>query len=769
MTFIHKTYKTLASWLGRSAAVYAVGAICVLSACSDDFGQERGGQGEIPTEVPENCLAVPLFINTGEEISSRAVSDEDFSYGTDEDHKIDFENDHECFAIFFNSNDRFMSLKRLYSYETLGVGSMPSSKKDENGVPVEYMVPVVAYVPFDSLPSKVLVVLNGGRIYDKLVNEFFHDVRDSEGKVTKQPDNTKSADDFLGFKWESSYSSDGVIGINNEGHFTMTNSAYYNAAGTQLMTVTTLNRDMFQTALTSNLTPEKSAAIIYVERMVAKYSTPSFSSEVIGSDRFFRPSQNALSMILYSWNADNELVSEHKNWRIHVLGWTVNNRETSNYLFKNIRVAKEQGLKDWGISEWNDYGRRRSYWSVDPHYNNREDYYPWQYRKAVDNIGISYEWGMNEKKTFPTRHINFEYLSRNWSELPLTISENTYDPTLYPAYDNNSYDGRAQVIVGPHLLVGAEIYLEFPNMAESENSYIGRFRKVQNLYSDRLRRFYLREVDWFKMFIRDFNNALETQEKMKFTFYEWGKDANKTPVQKTYQVIPTGSCRLYYVPQTYNKTTQKYEDKVFEESDPEYEFAGKELTADLLDRMIKAGIIPLEHEAAGVTDDIPWEPEYRLSVDATLKNGDGRRIPWIDGIVIRSSEKDGEGKNIRLPVYEYRADEDYTGQTPLEWNDDMRKSLFCDWFGPVDHYFRGYMYYSSPILHHRPNGSNVNYYGSVRNHWYKFTVTSINALGVPVDNISQPIIPESYNYQGMISVYLDILDWHSMRSEFNFN
>ena len=782
-----------------------------LAACTDD---DLTGKNSPNPDIPENIdlthyVAVPIGISYQEENTRAGDDDDDYKDGTAREHRIDWSFE-ESFALFFDEEKKFMSVKQLHTYTSLGTGVKP-----DDGIG-EYAVHALSYVHEDSVPTYVMVVLNGGRIKKKLFDndkqtEEGQKLRDYLTRLAAQTDAEYNADGkkdpiapcdvdwnyFLAFTWESEYSDDTVIGTNDEGLFTMTNSAYYGydneyvealeaeqknaldeaeAAGRvididniessftytpparanyTLQTIRRLNKNKIVKAMATNMVPKHAAATVYVERMVVKFSAPVFSTDIIGRERYFVPSQNALSMIFYSFDPekDNALVAVNRNWRIHVLGWTINGREKSNYLYKHIIQAKEKELKDWGFDKWNREDKKRSFWSIDTHYDNKDkdgnigqgnDFYPWQYRKSIDNPGISLEFGEGENPHEPAlRYFDFQAIKDKGWRKTLTISENTYDPKVYEE-NSSDYDGRTPVLVGPHLIVIAQMLIEDPDLPPSELTYIGNFAEKEHVYSDRLRRFYDSEVDMFKMFIRDMNRNLATQPTMQFSYYNWDKKAGDDVYQGKFIVKPTGKCRLYI-------------DTDLEVNHILYDYRGEELTMELVDKLTSEG---------GALYGKP------LSIITPIKDGDGRVLPWIDGIVMR-----GEESKDRLPVWtasDYNelhdpaVDDNANAKLQakkMSWTVDMRKSIVFDWFGPVDHYDQGYMYYWNPIPHYKPAGSTLTYYGTVRNHWYTFTVTAINSLGIPIDNIKQRIIPARYNYQGMISVDCKVLDYHHQDSD----
>lgn len=689
-----------------------------LSACTDEkFDAPQSGWMDVDIE---NSVAIPLNIKVGVD-GTRAdeVNNGDQYEYSKEDHRIDLTTVGESFAILFNKDDEFLYLKPFFTNSQLGNGSYNSA-----GIS-EFTLPVMVYIPNEDVndektkPAKILVVLNGGRIYQQILENF---EIDSKTGALLDDDNMPKVEDFLNFEWKSTSNND-VIGVNDKGYFTMTNSTYFDEKQ-ELQNVVSLDPNGFYVPKVDNMNLTRAAATIYVERMQAKFEAPDFGTQVIGSDRVFRPSQNAISMFIYDWDEKNQMISEPKNWRVHLLGWTINGRETSSYLFKHITDKNGNKLNFSDFTNWNDPGMKRSNWSVDPHYftddknNDGSDlFYPWQYRIAVDDDQISLVRSIDGdqivKNNTTLRYFNFnEVMEGDWGDA-LTISENTYDAesVSYKANDNNCYDGRAQLLCGPHLLVAAELFIESSDALDSD--YLGQFKTVEDLYSDRYMKFYLSEKAWFKMFIRNFREELKSQGYMTFKFYNWDKTGDELQEGTTYTVITEGGCKLWYEPAG-------------------QEGKGEELTMVLLDELCEKGI--------------------PISQPAILKNGDGRVIPWIEGLKVR----DAAGKVLK--VYNDKYDPNH--ERSLEWTDDMRKSLFYEWFGPIDHYKNGYMYYAGAITHHKESADALPYFGSVRNHLYKFTVNSINALGTPVDDPTQPIIPVHYNYRDQLSVDLHSMEWH---------
>lgn len=784
--------------------------ILLISSCIDEDITPSYQEKYNPADDP-NMVCLPLSIAFGGTNSTRAEGDQEkdpgFTDGSAKEHQIDFDTHtnelHESFAIIFQ-NKKVKYIQPLYLSEQLGSGSKPEGEEN-----VEYEIPVVTYIDkedvekidgenglYKPLVTEILVVLNGGKVYKKIADE-----------VNKLQNNHTSDDiiEILKLKWENpakyenedrskwnTAGEEGIIGFNDAGLFTMTNSIYYdkenNKEGDEqndndfkLISATPISGPAYESVRKYVETPNaEPSATVYVERIVAKFSAPTFDTEVIGSNRVFRPDQNALPLIVYSWDGDNPVPVE-KNWRIHLLGWAINGDESETYLFKKIPDPND--LNNWNFTSWNDATNHRSYWSIDPHYspineNGTYDFYPWQFRKAADKEDIiSIQAGLNigligdetdrkeDTRTPVLRYNSFNDVLNSWAwRNELHVHENTFDPNNTEWYDRGNtksfLDDRASMLAGPHLLIAGELYLEQPG-----GSYLGQFGTVENLYGDRIRRYYMTEADFFKMFVRDFNRALVAQEQMSFEVYDWdAQSSNKA--HNRYQAYPSGQCRLFlrqladrykeFDPnaRTIDGVEHEYDEpdeegNKFDYRDVGYKFT--EVTMDLIDALVKEG--------------------YSLSALANVRNGDGRLIPWIEGNEGVDIRKKWEnfGLVVRAPDgsrLKYKETTDTEDPKNIfkntDWSYDMYKSLFYEWFGPIDHYNKGYMYYAGDIRH--KNVTDVNshkYYGTVRNHWYKFRVESINSLGIPVDDPDQLIIPGQYNYRDQIIVYLDVLGWHS--------
>lgn len=688
---ILKIYKTIIGLLFLILPVLA-------TSCSD----ENVDAPHNASPEDEDLVCLPLGINLGPDFPHTRVS-EGYEYGSEEEHKVALNGENECYAIFFDKAGKAKYVKPLFFENELNTHDTPSEGS-------EYTLYAVVYVPKNDVMNSyestsvidgVLVVLNGGNIYKQISDK----VRDLADPSYRGSDAVKQVLD-LTWTW-ASYA---PTGRNKDGLFTMTNSSYLDDAG-KPQTVAKLNLNNTYASITEYLKGGKqNSATIYLERMVAKFYAPVFNTEIISEDNphMFRPSDENAKLVIYRWEGEERKITE-LDWRIHVLNWTINGLETMNYIFKKIPtnidgtdLNYERISKNW--PKWNSPEEHRSYWSIDPHYDTREGFYPWQYRKAADREDVI-SWmaatSKGEEYNPVLRYSALKDLGDHWNDY-LYFCENTFNPEgdWYDITKPTYLDDRASLLAGPHLLLTAEVYIE----GQGDKDYRGIYGKPAHLYSDRVSRYYLTEIDWFKSFVKEFTRSMSTQVSLSFPVYDWD-DPDKKIVGVKYRALVPGNCYVYY------------------------------------------GNTKLDSNAA-VDAALGGKS---ISFNGNVRQGDGRVIPWIEGLNIR----DKDGKEL---VFELES-----GTPTVEISkEDLYRSLFYDWFGPVDHFNKGQMYYAGSIRHQRVQEGTQwhDYYGAVRNHAYKFTVAALNGLGSPVDDADQLIIPDKYAYNDQLGVYVELLPTH---------
>ena len=126
------------------------------------------------------------------------------------------------------------------------------------------------------------------------------------------------------------------------------------------------------------------------------------------------------------------------------------------------------------------------------------------------------------------------------------------------------------------------------------------------------------------------------------------------------------------------------------------------------------------------------------------------------------------------------ASDSYTGDA-----NDVQSIFYENW-GMADCFHYGLMYYAEPIYAQDTSTQNLHaldpeaksriesnanedfkdleklqyYYGVIRNNWYKFTLHSINDIGIPVLDPTKPIVPNYDNKLNQNKVEMEILRWH---------
>lgn len=514
---------------------------------------------------------------------------------------------------------------------------------------------------------------------------------------------------------------------------------------------------------------------IPVERMLAKFN---FKIQPDGSNydaanSIFTPDNN--SIIVFEKVDDNGNIkykTTEYSYKVKVLGWGINAMESQSYLFKNLN-SKEY------FAGWNDAGRRRSYWGEDPHYMV-SDKYPFQYRNAIDKPDLR-AYSVYEGSTDPDDRnplINYSYSALNnppTESVVLYAPENTYDNEgnyskwINPEWTNPFTTSRLHTLVGTHLLLCTELVTNIPNPNFGKP---GEPEFAKDIYRDREGVFYSCERDYFIAMVQTLNNYFSSQSEIQYKYYnwdgnsssglndgdivtvntgrewvwghlEWVRPANEAPYQvfvtdETY--VADGEWYLYY------KNSSGQDVRITNEN-----------AGDVYDELTKS-----DAASGGVTD------AKKLSIEANVKEGDGQRMLWYDGLSIRNISNTQTLQRCEVGIMKDNGEPvlvNERGKTikrnlgPLD--DNHRKSLIYEWLGAVDHFNQGAMYYAAPIENVKFSGDNKNY-GVIRNSWYQFSLGNINGLGTSVDNLNDPIVPNKIDHKDRINFNIEIINWHDI-------
>lgn len=740
--------------------------LCTFSACiNDEFADDVAG-----TEHPTHPFYLNIQLKFDENMSATRATDtndDDLEYGEHAEHMIGDEGN---YIILFKGSNLFdvCELTAMMGHEH-NIEEERENDNKTNKVPDNIEATYTYSSKFqaedeEDFPNSCLVVLNASEKISKKLMKFKEDKE--EKKVSF------NVDDILSIPWDEKdvkKEDPKNIGFFDGTHkyFTLTNSIYFkkNDAG---------KRDTvgIPKGFIGKTLAEAKPLTIHVERMVSKFSfeLPKKNNKKVNT---FQLSEKA-DMILFAgeFNDDNSPKLNARNWRIALTGWNMNALETENYIFKKI----ENTNYFWDYSDtddWNHPQNYRSHWSEDPHYY--ENNYPWQYRKAIDYDLVSYEKEVSKdnngdvtKNTNLLRNYSFNALGLgeldNYDEIDLESFEKKIIYTPENTYDANAvkdkHDSRDELLAGTHLLVGAEfqIKLDEEDLAaeekkEEEKRYFIERKTTdednniwgtpKHLFRDRNGFYYLSERECIASLVHDFNQLLQSQGFMAFTHYWFWNSEN----EKNEKVIAgtDGNYSLYYKKR--NNTWAK-------------------LTAiDILENK---------------DNEFPDE-DMKMPI-ATLRRGDGKRLPWIDNLLEESRLAIGsgipaDGTEPSMIIYYIREDDygtivpDYDkkrGETKEDKN--FIKSILYEWLGAIDHFNQGKMYYSHGVVDNPPiMDGKKRRYGAVRNNWYQFKLNDVTSFGTPVDDLDQPIIPERNGLKDQINFTVKIIDWHSVETELNWS
>lgn len=790
----------------KNIQCFILGVMCLLlSGCADDalnINSPSAQEGDT-----EYFLKLQLNTSTGG-FSGRGGDNNmpgDLVNGTHDEHTI---GENGNFAIFFDEEDAYISCAELYSVNEVGGG------QEDPQTEAEFTTRFYGFA--NRKPAKVLVVVNAS---DKLKNKVMgfpgwnldqtmKQVWEETGNYWIGPDkNPDDPYDHLGFRQEG-----------NVKYFTMTNTSYIETDPvdrTRKLHCAEIIKDENVTENENevvNLEPVK----IYLERMVSKFEFAMTNTE---SNTFLPYNAQSLDVCVYT---DGQFKYYDYKWAVEVVGWGINGLERSNYLFKNLD-PKGQYFTDY--PEWNSAYDRRSWWSEDPHYLKSQGLYPWQTRDAKDIVNPE---NSNYRTLFqyysdtnPEHHFSLTYYPYSWfvfgsdesnyddidlfngytgepefgtyrgTNKVVYAPENTFAPGMIVDRSKNAGDNvytRASELAGSHLLLACR--LKYDDNGSNVYKYFDG--ENANLYRNRVGVSYIEEVSMFEDFMNAVNYKLESQTYLYYRYYEWGAQGNnRNAIPGSVVRAKTGGhYALYY----YNKRENEF----------------RELTYIELQRIRDRAV---EGFDASVED---YPRAYKLTVEASTQNGDGKVLPWIcyrssleenyeelDLVIIGEPDKSdpdyvkychidpetgseviGRGDFTEQEVRSYVSKrklnfQEYDGVweegsgdgwkdlsllNKARDNNDL-KSLFYEIWGVAEHFNYGMMYYAIPIhaLDRHNNFAktqsvmNIPDYYTSQEPYYYGNIRN-NWYKFTLRNINDLGIPVSDPYQDIVPNYTKKLD-----------
>ena len=454
---------------------------------------------------------------------------------------------------------------------------------------------------------------------------------------------------------------------------------------------------------------ENPAAIAYVERMLAKFSARFLNQYGMPSSPVqYKSTDYGSPDVDVCWYENGNPVYRNSPWRVDIVGWGMTGQETEEYVFKDIignnaygsypyvLASNAKGVDNLFFEGWNREQDKRSFWSYDTHYTT--GYYPHQYREAVDNTAVLHY-------NYPNRHRALKYLSYDELDNNMTKNGDMNGSGLGPHYtpentfEDEHTNGRWEHdFRATQFLVGAKLRInQFNDFETNRDDY--------DVFRNRVGIFYGTKTDFLTYFILTFNSQMYSQAGMPYTYYDWENPSN-------------------------NKNNSGKPTFAADASDYQLYLGDTPLTLDRIREILSSGT--------------------EFLMPATIEGGDGKVIPWIDGLYVAYYDQ-SRGEIVKMDI-----------------DDNHLKSVIYEWVGAFDHFNQGAMYYIAPIRHNATSAdaTSDNYeakigdYGVVRNHWYQINVTAIKKIGTPVDRTDEKIIPYTADTQNSLFIDINVLDWH---------
>ena len=503
-------------------------------------------------------------------------------------------------------------------------------------------------------------------------------------------------EDLLGLKVASPYFFDSK----GARYFTMCNSVYVENGQKKIFTEVDTDKIYQSYNETMEQAWKGNAAVnAYVERLAARFAV-TFDNEAynaVDADRIFTPEENNIIVFTQVTNNGVPFYSEVDPQTNTPYSYKIRITGWSPNALEQISYLFRNFNPTGGyFTGWTNTAYKRVFWSEDLNY--RKAVYPWQYRRVIDNTNIP----VYQDKVNILQNLSFNELEVNaFGGMKLYAPENTYDYTDEAFASALNY--RPELLAGTHIIVCAELLTNIDN----PNSW-----DALDLYRDRTGLFYKSELDCALALVNAMNNILESHTYLKFTYWDWTKGG----VEEKLYVDTKGDYALYY--------------------------DGKKLDSNYIRELYAQGV--------------------SLTAPAEFKGSDGKRILWNDKLTIR----DSGGKT--LETYSNIDEVNSKNNVKLRPStvNDIKSAIFEN-LGAVDHFNNGKMYYAVPIGYYKDNvtgntGINDKYsiYGVVRNSSYEIKIRNVGGIGTSVDNLDEPIVPNTVNTNDHLYFGLKILNWH---------
>ena len=492
-------------------------------------------------------------------------------------------------------------------------------------------------------------------------------------------------------------------------YFTMSSAVYHDGSG--ISVASKINRDekgiyvyyTYEEALAA----EHPTINAYVDRLAGKVDLVDKNGTQIKLNDVFSEGGNlnvkSKVKVFNKLNDDYTYDYDEKGWTATVAGYGLNGLESGEYLFKSIENT------DF-YKNLSDATKYRTYWARDPHYYIRgntgegdDQHYPQQYRTALENSSIR---AHSDDATLRGDNIEYKVKASDFLKY-VSYSDIQGKTGLLYAMENTYDDSDENDNLGLRGYFSASTHLLMACRMTLDGVTAGT-----NLYRD--------------------------QNEIFFTSETQILGAKLSIMQNKF--LPGGNSGL-----------RVYNANWLEE---------RPYTADFVT--------------------VSWNPGDRLMILEKFADGSKelRELRARELTLIPAELAGGDGQMLIAPLnsddFEYyicspdATVADLADKIPLNYN--RLVSLFYALLGPVDYFNQGCMYYATPIPHSVDSfgaleSKVTGHVGLVRNHWYTIKVSGIEAPGIPVAAVRQPIVPYLDVKRSYLNVSAEIIDWHTVQQD----
>lgn len=392
-------------------------------------------------------------------------------------------------------------------------------------------------------------------------------------------------------------------------------------------------------------------------------------------------------------------VKETLKWKVNVIGWSINGRESSEYLFKNLSSSASDNLYYPGWQK-NAYPYR-TFWAEDLHY--KDGFYPDQFTAVTNDTQDNNDNVKSYNSGMTLDYFNFSELSGK--QVRLYSTENTFNTSIL----GTSRENRDELRKGSHLIITGQLLIGGES-ANNDDFEISGVYNSQNFNSEGL--------------VVNFQNGVRDKYYMNDIYWDEASYMNYVTEYLGYWLLTAE-----------NKAIFGNNDGCFYVNTHGAKANGTYFRPELV--QMKGGdnivwIRPAENVKLYVFDP-DWEEESQENQEEQQQQG-----------TIPNFKKPSPYTEITFDQYKKLAFE----------HQNYFAQVFKD--GKM-YYTTGCPHNPNATL---TTGYNVGDFGTVRNHWYYYIIKEITTPGIGVFNPSNKIIPNNVPENNGMGVSIRVLNWH---------